>query len=118
EVGLHAVVDQDALIDPNAGALHEFQVRPDAGGDDDDVRLHLLAVGHADPPAAVRLGDAFHGRAEVQGDSLPLQPVLDKLGTVPVQHARQHVAGDLDDVQLPAALVHGGEDDEADEPSA
>ena len=54
--GLHAVVDDDALVDLGAGAFEEGDVRSYARGEDDQVGIEALSVHHsrADPVRCAR----------------------------------------------------------------
>ena len=45
---LHVVVDDDAALDGDPGLAPEVDVRTDAGGDDDEIGVHALAVGKLD----------------------------------------------------------------------
>src|SRR5262249_5296885 len=72
EVGLHAVVDEDAVRGLNTRALHEIEVGPDAGGDDDEIGFEALAVAEGDAFARAVGGDFFDRRAEVESDALLL----------------------------------------------
>src|SRR5262249_36326064 len=114
KVGLHAIVDDDSLVHLDAAAVQQFQVRPNTGGDDHQVCFQMLSVGQDKALPIMNVGNALNGRAQVKRNALGLKPALHQLGALGVEHARQHAIGDLDHVELPAALVHGVEHDKAD----
>src|SRR5205085_7448343 len=86
EVRLHAVVDDDRLIDLDAAAAEPVEVWLDTGRQDDEVGVDRFAGGERDALAAT-VRDALHGGAEVQRYRFLLQPLLHDDGTLSVEHS-------------------------------
>jgi hypothetical protein len=108
-VGAQLVVDDDAALDLQARQDADVGVRPDAGGDDEEVGLDLPAVGQPHTADAVAADDLGGEDVQVHGDAEGLDaPLEDRAGLGVELHVHQvgHGVHELD-VQ-PVALQRPG----------
>ena len=116
--GGHAVVDDDAALDREAGRLRQRHVRADAGGDDQQVALQARAVLELQAGDGAVAEEAGRGLAEVHLDPELFHRLLQHQPGVAIELHLHQVLHQVHHVDLEAAARQAARRFEAEQAAA
>jgi hypothetical protein len=115
---LHLIIDHDAAIDIEAGFVSEIDIRPDAGGNDDEVAIEDCPVLERDPFYAPIADNCRRRPAKQDADSKVLHLSQQISASIRIElpiHQRLH---QMDDCDAAATDLQSARSLEAEQASA